>query len=133
MTLGVNVSIRLVPVNEIINLRHAVLRQGLPGSRRSSKKIRPPGRSHLGAFVKDSLIGCVTLHPSQWKDEPAWQVRGMACRADWQNRGIGRRLIESAERRLLNGNGPRLLSVQRPGASGWVLSEAGMGRHVRGV
>ena len=39
----------------------------------------------------------VTLHPSDWKGEPAWQLRGMATAPGHQRRGLGRRVLEYLE------------------------------------
>jgi GNAT superfamily N-acetyltransferase len=103
------IAIRSVSFERIIDLRHAILRQGLPREAAVFAGDDAESAIHLAAMAGDAVIGCVTLHLSEWHGEAAWQLRGMACRADQQQRGVGRRLVEAAEQRVLNGGGPRLM------------------------
>ena len=97
--------IRAVSVDQVIDLRHEMLRQGLPREEAVFAGDEADTAIHLAAIAGEAIIGCVTLHLNEWRGEPAWQLRGMACRGDWQNRGVGRQLVEAAERRLLGGGG----------------------------
>ena len=90
-------TIRRVHASDVIDLRHAILRAGL-----SRETARFPGDDnaiarHYGAFEEDCLIGCVTLHPSTWRDAPAWQLRGMAVDKGHQSNGVGKALIDFLE------------------------------------
>jgi GNAT superfamily N-acetyltransferase len=89
--------IRRVDLEQIIDLRHAILRAGLPRETAIFEGDDGAQARHYGAFEHDRLIGCVTLHPSTWEDSPAWQLRGMAVVEGRQKRGIGRRLIDFLE------------------------------------
>ena len=83
-----------VELDRIIDLRHDVLRQGMPREAAVFDGDRDPAARHYAALEQEQLIGCVTLHPSRWDSEPAWQLRGMAVAEGYRSRGIGRRLLE---------------------------------------
>ena len=57
---------------------------------------------HWAAFDGNRVIGCVTLHPSRWESEPAWQLRGMAVADEHRETGIGRELLEAVDSHLAN-------------------------------
>ena len=89
----------LVELEQIIDLRHAVLRQGLPRDAAIFDGDTGAHALHYGAIdFAGILIGCATLHPSQWDSQPAWQLRGMAVAPDLRNSGIGRDLLDFVER-----------------------------------
>jgi len=94
--------VRRVAVDRIMDLRHQVLRQGLPREAAEFEGDRDPTALHWAAFDSDRLIGCVTLHPSRWESEPAWQLRGMAVADDFRNTGIGRELLQAVDSHLVN-------------------------------
>jgi GNAT superfamily N-acetyltransferase len=89
--------IRRVSAQDVIDLRHAILRAGLPRETAVFPGDDDPAARHYGAFEGDRLIGCVTLHPNQWRDAPAWQLRGMAVDSTLQTRGVGKALIDFLE------------------------------------
>jgi GNAT superfamily N-acetyltransferase len=97
-------SIRRVIGNEVIDLRHAVLRAGLPRETAIFPGDENPSARHYGAFNQNQLIGCVTLHPNTWHDAPAWQLRGMAVADAARRRGIGKALIEFLEKDIADSN-----------------------------
>ena len=101
-------SIRRVALDEVIDLRHRVLREGLPREAAVFEGDSASDARHYGAFDHDRLIGCVTLHPSRWDGDPAWQLRGMAVADAHRSRGIGRRLLDFLEQDLA-GSPVRLL------------------------
>ena len=66
---------------------------------------------HLGLFVDNELAGIgsfMRTSLSDFKEEPQYQLRGMATRASHQGRGFGRLLLTEAEKRLKE-NGVALL------------------------
>jgi GNAT superfamily N-acetyltransferase len=110
---GTIVILRPCQVEEIIDLRHAVLRQGLPRSEAIFEGDHAPTSRHYAA-VSDAggaAVCCATLHPVPWEGEPAWQLRGMATMPQFRGRGIGRELMALIESDLLAGGPdvPRLL------------------------
>jgi GNAT superfamily N-acetyltransferase len=84
-------------VEEIIDLRHGVLRAGLP---RESAKFPGDDDSqsvHLAAKVGTKVIGCATVLVNEWNGERACQLRGMAVDPAEQRRGVGRLLLAEVE------------------------------------
>jgi GNAT superfamily N-acetyltransferase len=94
--------IRAVPAAEIIDLRHQVLRQGLPRNTAIFPGDEEPGAIHLAAFSGDTLIGCATLHRNSFDHQAAYQLRGMAVAPSHQRHGIGALLLAEAERRVIS-------------------------------
>ena len=98
---------------EIIDLRHAVLRQGLPREEAFFPGDDATSSRHCGAFVNATAVGCATLSASQWEGEPAWQLRGMATLPGFRGKGLGRALLEQVEGDLSAGD------ANQPGALLW--------------
>lgn len=107
-------SIRPARLDEILALRHAVLRPGLPVGTARFEGDAEPETLHFGAFVGGAAVGCASMMRRPWpfdsrpdcvgplaQDAPAWQLRGMATAPDRQRQGIGGRLLERIEAHLL--------------------------------
>src|SRR3954453_22560 len=92
--------IRRAEPAELIDLRHAVLRQGLPRAAAVFPGDDAPDARHYGAFRGTEILCCVTLHASGWEGERAYQLRGMATAPDVRRTGIGRRIMEWMEQDL---------------------------------
>jgi predicted GNAT family N-acyltransferase len=90
---GRNVMLRRAGAAEVVDLRHAILRDGLPRSAAIFAGDELPTTRHFVAAERGRIICCLSLILSPWQDEPAWQLRGMATAAAWQGRGVGGRLI----------------------------------------
>jgi GNAT superfamily N-acetyltransferase len=82
---------------EIVDLRHAVLRQGLPRAEALFAGDDAPTSRHCGAFSTAGAVGCATLHASEWEGEAAWQLRGMATLPAFRGKGVGRAVLEVME------------------------------------
>jgi len=89
------IQVRLVPVTRIIDLRHRILRAGLPRSTANFPGDDDPGAIHLAAFDDEQIIGCATLHR---KTASEYQLRGMAVEKAHQSRGVGAILLAEAEK-----------------------------------
>jgi len=96
------VIIQRVGVNDVIDLRHEVLRHGLPRHTAQFDGDDVPDARHYAALIERRLVGCATLHPSRWDSRPAWQLRGMAVSSGERGRGIGRLLMHFMEKDLLD-------------------------------
>jgi GNAT superfamily N-acetyltransferase len=94
---GHTVELRPARMEEVIDLRHVVLREGLPRSEAIFPGDELPTSRHYAAFHDGRTVCCVTLHASQWEGEPAWQLRGMATSDDFRGRGIGKALMRMLE------------------------------------
>ena len=93
------IHIRPATAAEVINLRHVVLRAGLPRSTAVFAGDEDPAARHFVAVAEEgAIVGCVTLHPSAFEGEPAWQLRGMAVAPALQGMGIGKLLLAAVER-----------------------------------
>jgi GNAT superfamily N-acetyltransferase len=93
-------SIRQANLEELVDLRHRVLRQGLPRETAIFPGDELPGSWHFGVFEGDTVIGCATFHRNPFESEPAWQLRGMATDEPYRSKGVGRRLLGFAEELL---------------------------------
>ena len=123
--------VRRVGLEEIVDLRHVMLRQGLPRDAAIFPADELPSSYHFGAFAGGKNIGCATFHWSEWEGEAAWRLRGMATLTGFQKFGVGRALLRFAEETIRGESPVRLLwcDARMPAApfyerQGWrVVSE----------
>ncbi len=97
--------IRQVPAAEIIDLRHRILRPGLPRESAIFPGDESPTAIHLAAFDGAVLIGCATLHRHP---DNTYQLRGMAVDTTNQRHGIGKLLLAQAERLAVQNAAPKI-------------------------
>ena len=89
-------TVRAVPLDAIVDLRHRVLRPGLPRETAVFPGDDQPTAYHFAAVDGGgSVVGCATFHPSEFDGQPAWQLRGMATDPAWVGRGVGRRVLDA--------------------------------------
>ena len=121
-----SLTVRRAALADILPLRHAVLRPGRPLATAHFDGDDAPDTLHLAAWLNGAVVGCASLMRRPWRDEPAWQLRGMATRADLARRGIGAAVLAAAEQAaapLLWCNA-RLAAVPFYARCGWtVVSE----------
>jgi GNAT superfamily N-acetyltransferase len=101
--------VRHARLEEIVDLRHVMLRQGLPRESAIFPGDELPDSRHYGAFQQAEAIGCATLHVSRWDLEPAWQLRGMAVAERLLGQGVGKAILAFLEADLLATTPVRLL------------------------
>jgi GNAT superfamily N-acetyltransferase len=95
---GEAILVRPATAGELIDLRHRVLRAGLPRDAAVFPGDELPTSIHVGAFdPAGSAVCCATFHRSQWEDAPAWQLRGMATDDGYRGRGVGAVVLQLAE------------------------------------
>jgi GNAT superfamily N-acetyltransferase len=108
---------RPAALNEIIQLRHAVLCAGKPFAEAHFQGDDHSQTHHFGAFLPagdggapepSAAVGCVSYMMTKYEGQEAWQLRGMATRPDFAQRGVGRRLVAAAEQVLLQRHPVRL-------------------------
>ena len=94
-----NLRIRPAAASEVVDLRHAVLRAGLPRETAIFAGDDLPTTRHFVATAppEDRIVGCVTILQSLWETQPAWQLRGMAIEPTLQRAGVGSKLLASVE------------------------------------
>jgi GNAT superfamily N-acetyltransferase len=95
-----DVVVRDAAACELIDLRHQVLRAGLPREEGIFAKDDDPATLHVGAFAGDRNVGCATMMQEAYKGQPAYRLRGMAVDPDFHRLGIGRRMLDLLESRV---------------------------------
>lgn len=95
-----SLEVREVEVEPIIDLRHRVLRAGLPRETAYLQGDDLPTTHHFAVLHAGTVIGCATFLESQRDGEPAWQLRGMATDPARQGQGLGRILLDRATAQL---------------------------------
>ena len=96
-----NVMVCRVSVDVILDLRHRLLRAGLPKDSAHFPGDEIPSTWHLAVSnspVKDAPpICCGSFMLNSYKDETAWQLRGMATETGYQGKGFGGELLRCGE------------------------------------
>ncbi len=96
--------IKQVPVETIINLRHEILRPGLPIETARFDGDNDAGTHHFACFHVDDSHGeplcCVSYMLRNLNETPSWQLRGMATQEQFKGKGIGKTLVTYAETEL---------------------------------
>jgi GNAT superfamily N-acetyltransferase len=92
------IQIERVAVEEIISLRHALLRAGLPRESAKFSGDGDPEAVHLAAKDGAKVVGCATVLVNEWDGERAYQLRGMAVDPVYQRRGVGMKLLVEVDR-----------------------------------
>jgi predicted GNAT family N-acyltransferase len=88
---------RLATLEEVIPLRHLILRKGRPVETAFFPEDKEPETRHFGLFDENEiLICCLTIIPKAYKEREAWQLRGMATREEWQGKGVGSDLVSKS-------------------------------------
>jgi GNAT superfamily N-acetyltransferase len=102
--MSATIEIRRVGVEKILDLRHRILRAGLPPESARFEGDEAETTLHLAAFMVESsdpatngAVGCLSLMLNSFQSEPAWQLRGMAVDEAQQRSGLGRKLLTHAE------------------------------------
>jgi GNAT superfamily N-acetyltransferase len=98
------IEIRRVGVEKILDLRHRILRAGLPPESARFEGDEAETTLHFAALTAEpsgraghQAVGCLSLMLNSFHAEPAWQLRGMAVDEAHQRRGLGRELLAQAE------------------------------------
>ena len=78
--------IRPATFEEILNLRHEVLRAGRPLESAYYPGDESGVGAHWGAWSGHELAACVSLYTVEG---PSTQLRGAATAPHWRNQGIG--------------------------------------------
>lgn len=88
---------KLVSLDEIFELRHAVLRPGLPAQTAHFPQDDHPGVFHIAAYDDDGVVvGCVTFFPAPFDGAPgasAYRFRGMGTAPEVRGQGYGAALV----------------------------------------
>ena len=111
-----NIAINRVGADQILELRHRILRAGLPPETACFPADDAETTLHLAAYLADASgraagqpVACLSFMLNSFGAEPAWQLRGMAVAEAHQGCGLGSRLIAQAEEALAQQGGVGLL------------------------
>lgn len=88
----------LATLDEILALRHAVLRPGLPRESAIFAGDHDADTRHFGAFIGDRNVGCASIMLNEHEGKAAWQLRGMATDPAFQGAGVGAALLREVEK-----------------------------------
>ncbi|MCW5890141.1 MAG: GNAT family N-acetyltransferase [bacterium] len=102
-------AIRRATLDEILALRHVELRPGLPLATARFDGDDAPDTWHLGAFEDAAAVACASFMRQAWEGAGAYQLRGMATRADRRRRGLGAALLRFAEATIPPATGVHVL------------------------
>jgi GNAT superfamily N-acetyltransferase len=97
-----HIEVLRVPVERILDLRHEILRNGLPREAASFDGDDEPATQHLAACCGEHVIACVTLLQRPFEGAPAWQLRGMAVAQPHQRRGLGSAMLNAVDSLVRN-------------------------------
>ena len=95
MALG-KLTVGIATVEQILPVRHAVLRPNLPASTANFEGDDEPETLHIAAVDAGQVVGCTTLLRRPLDGQPAWQLRGMAVLPGFQGRGVGKAVLRCA-------------------------------------
>ena len=96
---------RKAALSEIIQLRHDVL---IVGTNRISPAFDGDDFEttyHFGAFYQDQAYGCLSMMRADTENQTAYQLRGMATHPEFQGKGIGAKLLQTAEQQIKHDTG----------------------------
>lgn len=93
-----DVRVRRAGAGDVVDLRHAILRAGLPRETAVFENDDNPESRHVVAVDADGrTVGCATFHFTTWDGGPAWQLRGMATDPAFRGTGLGKAMLAFAE------------------------------------
>jgi predicted GNAT family N-acyltransferase len=107
-----DITVRPGGADEVIDLRHKILRGHLPRSAAEYDVDAWPATCHWVATAPDGrVVGCVTIFPAPLDQQTpdAWQLRGMAVADDVRNLRVGAKLLAAVDGFLLARSPPPAL------------------------
>lgn len=96
--------IKEILAEETHRVRHPILRQGRPIEDCIFAGDQEATTVHLGAYHDDKLVGVLSAYK---KNHPAfntvksYQIRGVAVVTDFHRKGIGKKLMDDIEKRMM--------------------------------
>ena len=108
------VAICRVSIDVIVDLRHRILRAGLPRESADFPGDSDASTWHIGLFhpyadgAEAPVVTCASFMLNSYKEQPAWQLRGMCSDTAHQSKGFGGRLLSCAEAAILKSSPVRL-------------------------
>lgn len=101
MEQNASLDIRVVPVEEIVPVRHSVLRVGQPRETCYYKNDNDEGAFHLAVYADGTPVTIGSFHLEQFpafpRTGPTYKLRGMGTVSEYRGRGYARALVLRAE------------------------------------
>jgi hypothetical protein len=103
-----------VSIDVIVDLRHRMLRAGLPKESANFPGDNDASTWHVGLFhpytngANAPVVTCASFMLNSYKEQPAWQLRGMCTEAAHQSKGFGGQLLSCVESAILKSSPVRL-------------------------
>ena len=98
----------------LIDLRHRLLREGLPRASAHFAGDDDPLTWHVGVLCggqanpEDLLVCCASFMSNPYEGRAGWQLRGMCTAREHQGKGYGTLLLKTAEEVISADSGVRL-------------------------
>ena len=92
------VTIDSVRLEDVIEIRHQILRSGQPRSSCYYPEDSYKKTIHYAAFIDNKIIGCTSVYNESHPDftlKQSWRIRGMAVNESLQGQNIGTQLLET--------------------------------------
>lgn len=92
------VTINSVRLEDVIEIRHQILRSGQPRSSCYYLEDSFKNTIHYAAFIENKIIGCASVYKESHPDfslKQSWRIRGMAVKVNLQGQNIGSQLLET--------------------------------------
>lgn len=95
-------------LEEVIEIRHIILRAGQPRSSCYYPEDSYKHTIHFMAKYKEEIIGCASLYKEKHPDfslKQSWRIRGMAVLENYQGQAIGTHLLETCINHAIKNKG----------------------------
>jgi GNAT superfamily N-acetyltransferase len=118
------ITVKEIPPELTYDIRHIVLRAGLPRDSCYWQTDRLPGVFHLGGWIGDRMTGTATFQPEEDPSYPgvqAYRLRGMAVLEEARNKGVGTLILLAGEDRVAQMGIADIWCDARIGAVGFYL------------
>ncbi|MCL2002846.1 MAG: GNAT family N-acetyltransferase [Oscillospiraceae bacterium] len=97
------ITIREIPPELTYDIRHIVLRQGLPRDSCYWETDCLSGVFHLGGWLEGRMVGVATFQPEEdpsYPGVPAYRLRGMAVLPEARRQGVATLMLLAGEDRV---------------------------------
>lgn len=108
------ITICRVSIDVIIDLRHRLLRAGMPREAAQFPGDEKASTWHVGLFhpcppdANAPVVSCASFMLDPYNGEPGWRLRGMCTETQYQSRGFGGKLLACAEAAIMKDSNLRL-------------------------
>lgn len=87
-------TVRRATIDDILDVRHRVLRKGLPRDSANFDHDHDATTVHVAAVDNSNFVmGAASMLFNHVDNTPAWQLRGMAVDENWHRQGVGKALL----------------------------------------